>query len=303
MKRRVLAFAMAALMAVWLAGCGESSEPEKTEDELWEEAAYTPKDIITEHGMKYNIPKTWEKEVIGNMTFYYPDENHSENLITMFIQYPNATIQDKELFKELESSQKTHDQKSFNLTKSEYRESGNGFTYAYFESTSSGDSGDTLSTKMAVFDCEGGLMTFSFTRNMSYENDNSIHFDVLLYSISGIKSSKIDDGEGQTNTGKQGNREITMGQRNAVAKAKEYLSFTSFSESGLVGQLEYEGFSNEEAVYGAANSGADWKEQAAKKAQEYLDFSSFSRSGLIDQLIYEGFTQEQAEYGVSAVGY
>lgn len=95
----------------------------------------------------------------------------------------------------------------------------------------------------------------------------------------------------------------TMGERNAAQKALEYLRFMPFSYSGLVEQLEYEGFTNKEAVYGVDHCGADWNKQAALKAQDYLDFSSFSREGLIEQLIYEGFTRQQAEYGVKAVGY
>lgn len=70
----------------------------------------------------------------------------------------------------------------------------------------------------------------------------------------------------------------------------------------MIGQLEYEGFTTEQATYGADNCGADWMEQAALSAQNYLDFTEFSRQGLIDQLLYEGFTQEQAEYGVTQAG-
>lgn len=94
-----------------------------------------------------------------------------------------------------------------------------------------------------------------------------------------------------------------MSQKNALSKAQDYLSFTAFSYSGLISQLEYEGFSTEDATYAVDNCGADWNEQAAKKAQDYLDYSSFSRQGLIEQLEYEGFSAEQAEYGVTAVGY
>ena len=94
-----------------------------------------------------------------------------------------------------------------------------------------------------------------------------------------------------------------MGQKNAVRKAKDYLAFTGFSHSGLIEQLEFEGFSTEEATYGADNCGADWNEQAAIKAEEYLNTMSFSRDGLIEQLEFEGFTAEQAEYGATAVGY
>lgn len=76
----------------------------------------------------------------------------------------------------------------------------------------------------------------------------------------------------------------------------------AFSHSGLVEQLEYEGYSNSDAKYAADNCGANWKEQAARKAQEYLDVMAFSRSKLIDQLEYEGFTHDQAVYGVDKVG-
>lgn len=99
------------------------------------------------------------------------------------------------------------------------------------------------------------------------------------------------------------NTSSTLGEKNALAQAGNYLSFTSFSYSGLIEQLEFEGFTPDEAKYAADNCGADWNEQAALKAQEYLDYSSFSRSGLIEQLEFEGFTTEQAEYGVTAVGY
>lgn len=96
---------------------------------------------------------------------------------------------------------------------------------------------------------------------------------------------------------------LTIGQRNALASAKNYLSFTSFSYDGLIKQLEYEKFSHEDAVYAADNCGADWNEQAAEKAKAYLDMMSFSRDGLIEQLEYDGFTHDQAVYGAEQNGY
>lgn len=95
----------------------------------------------------------------------------------------------------------------------------------------------------------------------------------------------------------------TMGEKNALSQALSYLRAMPFSYNGLIEQLEYEGYSHQEAVYGVDNCGANWNEQAALKAQSYLDVMPFSRDGLIDQLIYEGFTRSQAEYGVDAVGY
>ncbi len=99
------------------------------------------------------------------------------------------------------------------------------------------------------------------------------------------------------------NENKTIGEQNALSSAFDYLDYTAFSYSGLIEQLEYEGFSSKEATYAADNCGADWNEQAAKCAENYISISSFSRSGLIEQLEFEGFTKEQAEYGVKTVGY
>jgi hypothetical protein len=95
----------------------------------------------------------------------------------------------------------------------------------------------------------------------------------------------------------------TISQSNAVSTAEDYLNSSSFSRSGLIDQLKYEGFSTADSTYAVDNITVDWNEQAAQTAQNYLDSSSFSRSGLYDQLIYEGFTSSQANYGLAAVGY
>ena len=97
--------------------------------------------------------------------------------------------------------------------------------------------------------------------------------------------------------------EVTLGMSNALQSARNYLRVLAFSYTGLMEQLEYEGYSSEEATYAVDNCGADWYEQAVAKAEDYLSVLSFSRSGLINQLEYDGFTSEQAEYAADAVGY
>ncbi len=93
----------------------------------------------------------------------------------------------------------------------------------------------------------------------------------------------------------------SSGERNALADAKLYLEVMAFSYSGLIDQLEYEGYSYSEAKYGADNCGADWYDQAVLCAESYLEIMPFSRSELIDQLEYEGFTYDQASYAVDIV--
>ncbi len=95
---------------------------------------------------------------------------------------------------------------------------------------------------------------------------------------------------------------LTRSQQNAIRSAEDYLSFTAFSRKGLIEQLQFEGYSTEDATLAVDSIVVDWKEQAAKSAENYLSFTAFSRSGLIDQLVFEGFTREEAEHGVNEAG-
>ena len=95
--------------------------------------------------------------------------------------------------------------------------------------------------------------------------------------------------------------DVSSGKKNALKSAENYLYVMPFSYEGLIDQLEYEGYSHEEAVYGADNCGADWYAQAAEKAESYLEIMPFSQTGLIEQLEYDGFTHDQAVYGVNKV--
>lgn len=94
----------------------------------------------------------------------------------------------------------------------------------------------------------------------------------------------------------------SVAQKNAVRQAESYLEYSAFSRSGLIGQLEYEDYSTDDATYAVDHITVDWNVQAAKSAASYLEYSSFSRQGLIDQLVYEGFSASEAEFGVSQTG-
>ncbi len=91
-----------------------------------------------------------------------------------------------------------------------------------------------------------------------------------------------------------------VNQSNARRKAASYLSYSSFSRSGLIKQLEFEGFSNADATYGADAQNASWDKQAEKKAASYLSYGSYSRTGLIKQLEFEGFSNAEAVFGTDA---
>ncbi len=102
---------------------------------------------------------------------------------------------------------------------------------------------------------------------------------------------------------KQTENSMTMGQKNALKKAESYLKYSGFSRKGLIDQLEYEGFDQNDILFAVDNVKVNWKEECYEKAQSYLKYSSFSKQGLIDQLEYEGFTTDQIEYAIEKVGY
>lgn len=133
--------------------------------------------------------------------------------------------------------------------------------------------------------------------------EKGIYKDGRLTSATSKDAAGSNIVQGRTASPKARSSEATQGEQNALKSAQRYLDIMAFSHTGLIEQLEYEGYSNSEATYGADNCGADWNEQAAKAAAQYLDIMPFSRSGLIDQLKYDGFTSSQAEYGASQNGY
>lgn len=125
---------------------------------------------------------------------------------------------------------------------------------------------------------------------------------VVVVAISAISSGNSNStstpGDGGSSPSSENNDNITMGEKMALASAKNYLRTMGFSKKGLINQLEFEGYTTEEATYAANNCGANWKEEAVRVAKNYLKTMSFSKQGLIDQLEFEGFTSEEAAYGV-----
>lgn len=135
---------------------------------------------------------------------------------------------------------------------------------------------------LVIILCIGGTSKSNDNKNLTTNSTSS-----YTYKTKGSTAS--------SNSGTKTHSNVSNGKSNALKSAQSYIRTMPFSKKGLIEQLEYEGYSTDEATYGAEN----WKEQAAISAKNYLKTMSFSRSGLKDQLIYEGYTSEEAEYGVS----
>lgn len=88
----------------------------------------------------------------------------------------------------------------------------------------------------------------------------------------------------------------------ALESAKSYVDMSGFSYEELISQLEYEGFTHDEAVSAADSCGADWNAEALESAKSYIEMSGFSYTSLVSQLEYEKFTHDQAVYGADNCG-
>lgn len=193
------------------------------------------------------------------------------------------------------------------LTWEYLKQDGEGVYYQLYKEGESGESGTMLQAKIVS---SATKKSKDLAGCLCLENDKDATGAMLAFiktsdeptevvSIVEKAQSLVD--EIQSTTDEDGAE--TVGERQALEKAYDYLEYTAFSYTGLIDQLEFEGFSNREATYAADHCGADWNQQATLKAQEYLEYSAFSRSELIDQLEFEGVTHSQAVYGVEENGY
>ena len=109
---------------------------------------------------------------------------------------------------------------------------------------------------------------------------------------------------GNTKCVAQWDKPASPDEQKALDKALSYLSFSAFSRSRLIEQLEYSGFSTAEATYAADNCGADWNGQAAREAASALekDPGKTERS-LMSWLETMKFTESEAEYAIKSMGY
>lgn len=165
------------------------------------------------------------------------------------------------------------------------------------------DNGAQLYNMVGTFTDSQYVYTFYYTSGNQDSAGKEMFLELLETAEFEVESTDVTVTVTETQNSESSLGEnITMGERNALREAKDYLAFSAFSYEGLIDQLEYEGYSHDEAVYAVDNCGADWNEQALFGALSYLDFAAFSYTGLIEQLEYEEFTTEQATYGADNCG-
>lgn len=280
----------------------------------------------TTFGLKYEVPESWEPsdESTDTDIYYYKGTSFSlEGMLYITYTELDGDILDEVNLSGFVDGLRSSTPDGYDDQFESHETSVSGIKAQRFSYLASEDN-EEYKTDGVVFNCNSGIVVMLML-STSLEDDNSAVFESILSRLA-IEEASGTDGDslkaeaesiieqgvkdalesgGDTSEGEADGSAASVGteEKNALSTAKRYLKHMAFSREGLIDQLEYEGYSEDAAIYAVDNCGADWMEQAALKAQEYLNHMSFSRSGLIDQLEYEGFTSEEAEYGVSAVGY
>ena len=310
MKKLFISFTL--FFILFISGCNTTNSPKEENSKL---TSYTIENIT------FDVPTNWDKKNSpdGNYYFYTPEND------LMMLQIMDAKREmDDIYFDEFLTDALSTVEKSDIVHKGIQEIHGIKFYNAKFTGILNNKK---TANEIYVTTTPGKFYGFWMGSVGAYEYTHSEEFQKILESITinnpePIEHSLSDNNESipkkedvtNINPITPGTEtidkpettsvsKVTLGQQNALKKAKRYLDVSAFSKQGLIEQLEYEGFTNEESIYGVENCGADWNEQASKKAKRYLEVSSFSRQGLIEQLEYEGFTHEEATYGVTAVGY
>ena len=85
----------------------------------------------------------------------------------------------------------------------------------------------------------------------------------------------------------------------ALARARVLVREQALSYEQTVQALGGEGYTVNEAVYGASGCDADWDAQAVRKAEEYLvEDPEMTADVLTQKLEADGFSDEEIRYGV-----
>ncbi|WGT46353.1 Ltp family lipoprotein [Tessaracoccus lacteus] len=158
----------------------------------------------------------------------------------------------------------------------------------------------------------GTTFTYKWLRNgktipgatkSTYKPTSADKGRTIQVKVTGKKSGYTTRAKSSAKTAKV--TSLSSTQRQAVSEAKSYLEVLYFSRTGLIDQLEYEGFSTSTSKVAVDYVNPSWNKQAAGSAQSYVDtfgYDYFTWDELYDQLRWEGFTASQATYGVNAVG-
>lgn len=87
-----------------------------------------------------------------------------------------------------------------------------------------------------------------------------------------------------------------------MRSAENYLRSQGISRLGLIDQLQFEQFSEEDARYATEQSGADWNAEAVEAAQDFLSRNPYDAKTLTVLTESMGFTEDEVTHAVDEAG-
>lgn len=324
--KKVLCLLLATSMALMVAGC--SGEADTTKDANTTAATAPDMRVYELNGVEYKIPMEWETYENDGTYYYYPEGSSDAQTAMVMVKYSpmDGAMNYSNVSEMMDGYAEGVGEAdgASNLLKASYPEwDDNAVKVTYDLDIDSVSCHVSLYAAPVLYD---GIFSISLSGGDKYQSI----YDLILENVKFPSRSDAvldksddlddlydeDDEEGDdydydwddddssastssvTSSSGQ-NENLSTERASALQKAHDYLNYSAFSRTGLIEQLEYEGFSKDDATYAVDNCGADWKKQAVLKAKQYRGYSAFSHKGLVEQLEYEGFTHEQAEYGAT----
>lgn len=226
--------------------------------------------------MSYKVPDTWKYSDYDDGNYHYDSKN---NLLTVYVSECDEEINEEfsdgfinGLVNADGMSNATEISKDFTYICSE-----EALHYIYTCEVSNND----MYMNVYAFSKDGYLYGFlfgSFGNKQSNEFNitekdiiNSIRFDIVSkYTKPTSEEPTTAEPTTQKPTEKPTEKPkekttekvtekpvdtISVSKANALKSAKSYLEYSAFSYNGLIEQLEYEGFTHEQAVYGVEQNG------------------------------------------------
>ncbi len=325
--KRIMCSALAAAMVLMAAGC--SGEADTAKDANTTAATAPDMRVYELNGVEYKIPMEWETYEDDGNYYYYPDGRSAAQTAMLMVNYSSmdgemdysnaSEMMDAYAEGVGEADGASH------LLKASYPEWDNDALKLTYDLDIDSDAYHVSQYAAPVL--YDGIFSIGFFGGEKYQDtydlilesvkfpsspdaalDKSDDLDDLYGADDGEDNDDYDydwdDDDGLSSTSSAAsssgqNENLSTERASALQMAHDYLESSVFSRTGLIEQLEYEGFSKDDATYAVDNCGADWKAQAALMAKQYRKSSVFSHNGLVGQLEYEGFTHEQAEYGAT----
>ena len=321
--KKVLCLLLATSMALMVAGC--SGEADTTKDANTTAATAPNMRVYELNGVEYRIPLAWETYEDDGTYYYYPEGSSDAQTAMVMVKYSpmDGAMNYSNVSEMMDGYAEGVGEAdgASNLLKASYPEwDDNAIKVTYDLDIDSVSCHVSLYAAPVLYD---GIFSISLSGGDKYQSIYDLilgHVKFPSYSDAALdKSDNLDDLDDEDDndydydwddedsavstssvtSGSGQNENLSTEQASALQMAHDYLRASAFSRTGLIEQLEYEGFSKDDATYAVDNCGADWKAQAALMAKQYRKSSAFSHNGLVEQLEYEGFTHEQAEYGAT----